>query len=470
MKILFFFTLIWAVYASIHLIYLFQIKEYRFDRFISFLKEFGACKLLYTFDVKRPALTVRNILLLLIIGMMMLTISYAGLVNPLVVTIITFIGPFAPIGALILVAIGVVITSVPAHFYRSSIIKRAKAQMKHSKAIVIGVTGSYGKTSVKEYLYHILSSKYKVAKTDNNMNADVGIALSILHNLTSETEYFIAEFGAYKRGEVRISTNFVPIHHAVLTPLGNQHLDLYGSHVALIDEETYILTQVPADGTIYVYDQAPKLPSLMGKKITYGLSDKVDVIGQDVKLTSQETTAKITYNDQMLTIKTRLLGEHSVANLLPAIACALDRGMTTDEVEQAVQTIKPLEGKLSTHPGPSGSIVLYDGLTANIDGFIAAVKTMSLFPQQKKIVITQGVIELGVEKRQSYQRVLAALSRYNGILLTTDAVFEELSDEKSVITFNDVSSLMNHLHSQITNDTLILIEGRFSNTVIQQLI
>ena len=95
---------------------------------------------------------------------------------------------------------------------------------------------------------------------------------------------------------------------------------------------------------------------------------------------------------------------------------------------------------------------------------------MSLFPQQKKIVITQGVIELGVEKRQSYQRVLAALRRYNGILLTTDAVFGELSDEKSVITFNDVSSLMNYLHSETTNDTLILIEGRFSNTVIQQLI
>ena len=457
MKILFFFTLIWIIYASIHLIYLFQIKEYRFDRFISSLKEFGAFKLLYTFDVKRPALTVRNILLVLIVGMMMLAISYAGF--------ITFIGPLAPIGALILVAIGVVITSVPAHFYRLSIIKRAKAKMKHSKAIVIGVTGSYGKTSVKEYLYHILSSKYKVAKTDNNMNADVGIALSILNNLTDETEYFIAEFGAYKRGEVRISTNFVPIHHAVLTPLGNQHLDLYGSHVALIDEETYILTQVPADGTIYVYDQAPKLPSLMGKKITYGLSDKVDVIGQDVKLTSQETTAKVTYNDQTLTIKTRLLGAHSVANLLPAIACALDRGMTTDEVEQAVQTIKPLKGKLSTHPGPSGSIVLYDGLTANIDGFIAAIKTMSLFRQQKKIVITQGVIELGVEKRQSYQRVLAALSRYNGILLTTDAVFGELSDEKSVITFNDVSNL-NFSHLIPAFHSFSLVAAHCINTCV----
>ncbi len=470
MQILFFFTLIWAVYASIHFIYLFQIKEYRFDRFISSLKEFGTFKLLYTLDIKRPALTVRNILLVLIIGMMMVTISYAGFINPLVVTIITFIGPFAPIGALVLVGLGVVITNVPAHFYRLSIIKRAKAKMKHSKAVVIGVTGSYGKTSVKEYLYHILSTKYKVAKTDKNMNSDVGIALSILHNLTSETEYFIAEFGAYKRGEVRTSVQFVPIHHAILTPLGNQHFDLYGSHVALIDEETYILTQVPADGTIYGYDQALELPSLMGKKITYGLSDKADVIAHDVKLTSRETTALVTYKGRTLTVRTRLLGEHSVANLLPAIACALDRGMTTDQVEQAIQTIRPLEGKLSTHPGPNGSIVLYDGLTANIDGFIAAVKTMSLFPHQKKIVITQGVIELGVEKRQSYQRVLAALSRYNGILLTTDAVFGELSDEKSVITFNDVSSLMNYLHLATTSDTLILIEGRFSNTVIQQLI
>jgi UDP-N-acetylmuramoyl-tripeptide--D-alanyl-D-alanine ligase len=470
MLILFFFTLIWAGYASIHLIYLFQIKEYRFDRFISYLKEFGAFKLLYTFDVKRPALTVRNILLVLIVGMMFSAIIYAGFVNPMAVTIVAFIGPLAPFGALILVALGVVMTSIPAHFYRTSIIARAKAHMKQSKAIVIGVTGSYGKTSVKEYVFHILSKRYNVAKTDKNMNADVGIALSILSNVTRETEYFIAEFGAYKGGEVRTSASFVPVHHAILTPLGNQHLDLYGSHEALVDEETFILTQVPADGTIYVYDQAPELPSLVGKKILYGQSNKADVMSCDMKTTSQQTTAKVLYKGQTLTIKTQLLGEHSIANLLPAIACALDAGMTAREVEQAIQSIKPLLGKLSTHPGPNGSVVLHDGLTANIDGFIAALKTTSLFPQQKKLILTQGVIELGGEKRQSYKRVLDALSMYNGILLTIDGLFGELTDDKRVMTFNDVSSLVKYALSEARNDTLILVEGRFSHTVISQFI
>lgn len=470
MLILFFFTLIWGGYSSIHLIYLFQIKEYRFDRFFSSLKEFGVYKLLYTFNVERPAITVRNILLVLIVALMMFVISYAGFINPMAISTVAFIGPFAPIGALLMVGFSVALTSIPAHVYRSSIIKQAKAKMKHSKAIVIGVTGSYGKTSVKEYLYHILSSKYNVAKTDKNMNADVGIALSILNNITDDTEYFIAEFGAYKRGEVRTSAHFVPIYHAVLTPLGNQHVDLYGSREALIDEETYILTQVPAEGTIYVYDSAPDIPSLVGKKITYGLSDKADIMATDVIPTSHQTTAHATYKGRTLTVKTRLLGAHSIANLLPAIACALDLGMSIHDIEQAIQTIKPLEGKLSTHCGPSGSIVLYDGLTANIDGFIAALKTMSLFPQQKKIVITQGVIELGVEKRASYQRVIDSLNKYNSVLLTTDLLFGELSDHKRVMTFNDVSSLLKHVLSEADKDTLILIEGKFANTVIKQLI
>ncbi|MDA1316902.1 MAG: UDP-N-acetylmuramoyl-tripeptide--D-alanyl-D-alanine ligase [bacterium] len=470
MQILFFFVLIWVGYASIHLIYLFQIKEYRFDRFISTIKEFGIRKILYTLDVKRPALTVRNILLVLIVGMMLVMISYAGFVNPLAVTIVTFIGPFAPLSALLFVGIGVIITSIPAHFYRLSIIKRAKAKMKQSKAVVIGVTGSYGKTSVKEYLHHILSSKYKVAKTDKNMNADVGIALSILNNVTSETEYFIAEFGAYKRGEVRTSAQFVPIHHAILTPLGNQHLDLYGSRQAIIDEETYILTQVPAEGRIYIYEGAPSMQPLVGKKILYGSSNDADIIATQMHLTSLQTTATVTYKGTTLIIKTRLLGEHSIQNLLPAIACALDLGMNEKQIEEVISSIKPITGKLSTHPGPKESIVLYDGLTANIDGFIAALRTMSLFPQQKKMIITQGVIELGVEKRESYQRVLEEIKKYDTTVFTTDELWGQLSVEKNVFTFNDVSSLIRDVLSRANHDTLILIEGRFAPSIINQLI
>ena len=470
MRILFFFVLIWAGYESSYLIYLFQIKEYRFDRFISSLKEFGMLKYLYTFDIKRPAITVRNILLVLIVGMMFLATIYAGFVNPTALILVAYIGPFAPIGALLMVGLGVIITSIPVYYYRSSIIKRAKSKMKKSNAVVIGVTGSYGKTSVKEYLYHILSSKYNVAKTDKNMNADVGIALSIVKNLTNTTEYFIAEFGAYKRGEVRTSAQFISVNHAILTPLGNQHLDLYGSHEALIDEETYILTQVPAVGRIYVYDQAPKLPPLLGKKLTYGTNNTADIKATHITTTSQKTTAQVTYKGWTFQITTDLLGVHSVANLLPAIAFALDMGMTVKEVETAIQTIQPIEGKLSTHLGPNGSLVLCDGLTANIDGFIAAIKTMSLFPHTKKLILTQGVIELGEEKRQSYKRVTDVLSTYTHILLTTDKVFRKVCSQPNIMTFNDVSSLLDYALSQTDNDTLILIEGKFSAKIIQQLL
>lgn len=462
---------------SLHFLYLFQIKEYRFDRFLSLIKEEGIQSLLYSFHLRYPAKSFRNILIILYITLVVLISFLASFEIPFLYYFLTFIVPFAPVISLVLVSIGVYLTKFPAMIQRRLIIIRAKRKVKDTKTVFIGITGSFGKTSVKEYIYHILSTTYKTAKTDENQNTDVGIALSILKNLKKNTEYFITEFGAYKKGEIKNASYYIPLEYAVLTGLGNQHLDLYGSRENLIAEETYILKKLPEIGKAYIQNSIPSkqeiIHSVPAQVITYGLHDKPHIKATIVESDEHIQKAHITYRDQAFTIQTELLGEHSIENLLPAIALALDLDVSKEKIISAIKKLPQLYGKLSLHTGYKRALVINDGVNSNVEGFISAIHTLHKIKRKNKVIISQGIIELGVEKRLSYERILKELYKTDIVLYTTDNVFKEIEGEKSnskVFTFNDVNEIQTQLLTSIDKHFAILIEGKFPKSFIEYFI
>ncbi|HRN70562.1 MAG TPA: hypothetical protein PLS49_05240, partial [Candidatus Woesebacteria bacterium] len=141
-------SLLIIFFKSLHFTYVFQIKEYRFDRFMSFIKENGIASLLYSFHITYPSKSFRNILIILYIIFFLIILFLATFEVPFIYFFLTFILPFAPAVSLLLVAIGVFVTKFPAMIQRSIIVQRAKEKIKNTKTIFIGVTGSYGKTSV----------------------------------------------------------------------------------------------------------------------------------------------------------------------------------------------------------------------------------------------------------------------------------------------------------------------------------
>ncbi len=459
---------------SFHYIYLFQIKEYRFDRFISYLKEEGIQSLLYSFQIKYPAKSFRNGLIVIYMIFILLLLLLSTFEVPFIYYFLTFILPFTPAISLVLVSIGVFLTKFPAMIQRKIIIKKAQEKIKNTKTIFIGVTGSYGKTSVKEYLYHILTTTYLTAKTDANYNTDVGVAISIINNLKPQTKYFVAEFGAYKKGEIRKASYYIPLQYAILTGLGNQHLDLYGSRENLIKEETYILRKIPETGSVFVPQNSPAntyiKQKIKGQTITYGMAKSNTIYADMITSDPYSQKAKITYKDISFVIETKLLGEHTIENFLPAIALSLDLGVPIKNIQTAISYLSPITGKLSLHSGHKKSLVINDGVNSNVDGFISAIKTLKKFPHKQKIIISQGIIELGVEKRLSYKRILDELVKTNIVLYTTDKLFSELSSkkyQKSIVTFNDVDEIPNKLLTSIDKHSAILIEGKFPKTFIE---
>jgi UDP-N-acetylmuramoyl-tripeptide--D-alanyl-D-alanine ligase len=467
-------TLIFIFLKSLHLLYLYQIKEYREDRFASFLKEEGVLKTFYNLHIKHPGKSTRNLFIIGAIMIALMTAFLLALESRVMYYFLTFGFLIAPFVAFLMIRIGVSVTDIPVQQYRQTLIRKAQKKVRDSRSIFIGITGSYGKSSVKEYLYHILSSQYEVAKTDHNMNTDVGIAICLLKNLKKDTRYFIVETGAYTRGEIRKATHYIPFQYAVLTGLGNQHLDLYGSRANLIVEETSPLYTVSSTGKVYLNYNIPVrkeiIKGLKAKNSFYGTTEETDIQATILSSTHTGQKAEIRYKKNTFIIHTKLVGEHTIINLLPAIGIALDIGIPRTTIIKSIATLPAVKGKLSLHTGPKQNSIINDSANSNVEGFIAAIQTLRKFPQKSKIIISQGIIELGVEKSDSYKKILKALSKTTIRLFTTDHLFKDVSEMDNVMTFNDVTSLEQHLSSSIDEETALLIEGKFPPSVIDTLI
>lgn len=433
------------------LIYIFQIKEYRFDRMNAFFHDNGFNTLIFFHKFKLPAITPRNILLV-ISSYLFLFFYLFLLINSLFILLFisVFIFPFI---SFFLVSLSVLLTNIISNLKKQTIISAAEKKIKNSKAVFIGITGSYGKSTTKEFLYKILSEKFKVAKTDENMNTDLGVALSIIKNLKKDTEYFIAEIGAYKIGEIKDVCNLINPKYGILTSIGNQHLDLFGNRQNLIQAKSELIQSLPKNGKAYINSDFPEFEQV--KK-----SAKCPVV--------PFSTNKLNHFKRYLN-ETSFLGKHNLLNLLPCISFTLNLGVEKAKIIKAVKNLKNILHKLSVHKGINGSTILDDSYNSNLEGFLAAIETSKLFPQKNKIVVSQRIIELGEERKSSYQKIIETLNKSELVLYTNDKLFKELGVQK--INYNpDLKELVERISKISDKSTLIIIEGKFPYVFIKQLL
>lgn len=445
--------------------YRYQLKEYRYDRMCSYLNEEGWWKVLYRPELVFPGKKGRNLgIVALLLGS---AIIWAYFVYDLSIFFLLAIGLVTPILALADVSILVAISGIFAKWHRERIIRRAEAKLQTSKAKIIMVSGSYGKSSVKEYLYHLLKEDFKVAKTDANMNTDVGVALSILKNLKSTTEYFIAEVGAYRIGEIAKICRSFPPHYVIITAYGNQHLDLYGSKENLVAAESEPLAFLGKDQLAVLNKDIPEYTDLklLGEFQTLSYSMKTvdaDTVVKKLKTTHTGVTAEVNVSGKTVAIRTGLLGEHVVQNLLPAITLARQVGVRVASLEAAIAELPPILNKLSLHTGPRGCTILSDASNSNVNGFIEAIRVLNTFPHEHKLLITKGIIELGSEKEASYRDIVAELAKTNIHMYTTDEDFLAHGSSDHISHFHSEDGIHAALIDHIDGYTALLIEGRFS--------
>ncbi|WKZ31349.1 MAG: UDP-N-acetylmuramoyl-tripeptide--D-alanyl-D-alanine ligase [Candidatus Dojkabacteria bacterium] len=328
---------------------------------------------------------------------------------------------------------------------------------------VIGITGSYGKTSVKENIAQILATKFKVAKTPSNNNTLLGHALAILHQLKSDDRYLVAEYGAYRKGEIKEMVELLPPKFAVLTGLGNQHLELFGSQRNLIEAKSELFQKLPEDGVAYLncdtahYSEI--LPLIKGRKITYSLEDRsADLYASEIVVDIKtKSSFKVEYKGNHYEFECEVLGKHNILNLLPAIAIALDLGMSQSEIQDGLNALTAPKERLNLVD--LGSIkLLDDSYNSSFEGFLAALDVMQQIGGDLHIV-SRGLLELSGDKEEIYAKLTAQINKTGATLWTTDSFFfkYELQNGKH---YNSEEKLYDELSKSLGNQSVLLIEGR----------
>ena len=275
-------------------------------------------------------------------------------------------------------------------------LKLAIDKLENNKNLItIGITGSNGKTSVKEILNKLLSIKYKVITTQKNQNTPKGAIIAINKFLTNETQIFICEMGAKQKGDIIKICNLVNPTHAIITSVSPQHLETFKSeqNVYLTKKElsdyigeNYCVYNIDNNLVYKMYNQKE------GAKSCVSINCKNGLYATNIHVSNFQTYFDINYNNSIYPCHTRLLGEHNVTNILLALNLALHLGV---EINQAIQTI------INIPPTPhrleyikSHIDIIDDSYNCSIDSARQALKVLSQIPKTK-VVCTPGIIEGG---------------------------------------------------------------------------
>lgn len=278
-------------------------------------------------------------------------------------------------------------------------LRLAVNKLSNSKVIKIGITGSYGKTSVKEILKTILSQKYRVLATPASFNTPLGIAKTVKF-LDSTHDVFIAEMGARAKGDIKELAKMVRPAYGVITGVNNQHLETFGSIENTIQTKYELFENLADDGVgIFSVDDENSLAlynRFCGEKYLAGIaSDDGLVTATEIKtdVKGMEFTLNIK-GEEPIRCYTVLLGTHSVKNICLAAAVAYKLGMKPIEIALGINRIQSIGHRLELMPNNKNIVIIDDSYNSNEAGTVAAMEVLDTF-KGRKIVLTPGLVELG---------------------------------------------------------------------------
>lgn len=284
-------------------------------------------------------------------------------------------------------------------------VKKAESALEARKDLIkIGITGSYGKTSVKEILKAFLSMKYEVLSTPESYNTPLGISKTV-NNLDDNDKIFIAEMGARRQGDIKELTKMVKPDIAVITGVTAQHLETFKTLKAIESAKYELIANMPAGGKAY-FSSDNDITAKMYEKCPYskvlaGTGDKTrgSVYAENVVISLSGSKFTLVINGEKVDIETRLLGAHNVSNVALAAAVAADLGVSLKDIALAAASLKPVRHRLERIDGKNGVIVIDDGYNSNPEGFKRAIELLSAHGG-KKYVVTPGFVELGFSENE----------------------------------------------------------------------
>ena len=355
----------------------------------------------------------------------------------------------------------------------SRYIKKAKNKLKeHKDLTVIGITGSYGKTTVKNILETILSEKFKVCASPSSYNTPLGLAKTILSNLDEKDEIFIAEMGAKQINDIKELCDMVEPKIGVLTGVGNQHLLTFGSLENIVKTKSELAHYITeTKGELFV-----NVDSALAKEIAKNYSNAKtvsienvsgEIYADNIKSTKDGLVFDLVFAGEKVKCKTILLGKHNISNILLASRVALTMGLTLKQIASGIEKLRTVPHRLEIVKSSSTYTIIDDAYNSSVEGSKASLEVLSTFAG-KKFVITPGLVELGAEQFNSnfeFGKDMAAVCDYviidstiNAEAIKAGLVFAGF-DESKIIQVVTLSQAVEALNKYADFESVVLFEN-----------
>ncbi|HOK35468.1 MAG TPA: UDP-N-acetylmuramoyl-tripeptide--D-alanyl-D-alanine ligase [Candidatus Pacearchaeota archaeon] len=377
------------------------------------------------------------------------------------------------------------IVQIPTFFAKKWIIKKAGGKMKNfPKLTVIGITGSYGKTSTKEFLAQILSQKYKVLKTEGNNNTEMGVSRTVLQKLNKKHQIFVCEMAAYRKGEIKAICDIVHPKIGILTGVTTQHISLFGSLKNIVQTKYELINSLPKDG-IAIFNATNKECQKLAQRTTVqkylysAYEGDFDVFARNINETKDFIEFELVTKKEKTEIRLNLLGKQNVENFLGAATCALKLGISLKEIQKIAPKLQPSETSLRKKESKNGAIIIDDSYSQNPEGVMAAMDYLKNFENEKKILLMPCLIELGKSAPAIHKNIGRKIGEtFDFAIITTPYYFEELTlgaqeagmKPEKIIFLSETKKVLEKLGPYLQKGNVILIEGRINEKIKEKIV
>jgi UDP-N-acetylmuramoyl-tripeptide--D-alanyl-D-alanine ligase len=334
---------------------------------------------------------------------------------------------------------------------------------------VVGITGSNGKTTVKEMVAAILAVNGPVLFTQGNLNNDIGVPLTLLR-LNEQHRYAVIEMGANHAGEIAYTSNYTRADVVIITNAGAAHIEGFGSLDGVAKAKGEIIETLKKDGIAVINhddDYFDYVKSIAVNKcaLSFGLNDGADVTAKAIKTQIRNnafvTTFELVTALGMVNIILKLAGQHNVVNALAASAASLALGLDLKQIKQGLECVKPVTGRLQPLVSRLGNIVIDDTYNANSASLKAGLDVLTNFTGKPWLVL--GAFgELGPDSPKMHEE-MGVFIKARGVVrllaVGADSKNTVQAFGKGATFFEKQQDLIDVLKQELKGDETILIKG-----------
>jgi|YelNatPaOPRAMG01_1025707.scaffolds.fasta_scaffold00657_13 UDP-N-acetylmuramoyl-tripeptide--D-alanyl-D-alanine ligase len=336
--------------------------------------------------------------------------------------------------------------------------------------IVIGITGTVGKTTTKEMTAALLSKAFNLLKSEGNLNTELGVPLTLL-KLRESHQLLVLEMGLQKPGDIRVLSQLTRPHIGIITEVGPAHLEYLGSVKNVAREKLCLVESLPKGGIVILNKDNPflsqaKLPEKV-KAYYFSLEQKADFSGRILEEKDEHTLLEVSTESSSLVLALPFRGRAFLYDFLAAFAVAFLLGVPLSDIKKTSEVLSLVKGRGTVKRLPNKFYVVDDTYNSNPTSLLASLNNFVSLAQGRKIAVLGDMLELGKEARLWHRKVGESLPRDLDLVLLLGELSQEIKrgaersgfDSGRFYFFSSQEELLAFLQQNLREGDWVLVKG-----------